>query len=219
MKLVKFDVGPANDSSDRSSPEPIRPANDSSDGSSPEPIRPVSLEPIRPVSPEPIRPLLGATALAKKPRRTRVSPQQRARRARKARNHIDVAALMNVEDRAKKEDEHDKLRRALADRGVVEGLLDLSTGADTKRVLVAEVFHDAPEKVLEYYLSESKVGIFRRRIIDDYDEEEDNSRHLVVYWQYYQGTQNKFVEVRTEGISDDRIIGCRRNEVAVVRRK
>ena len=73
--------------------------------------------------------------------------------------------------------------------------------------------------MLEYYLSESKVGIFRRTIIDDYDEEEDNSRHLVVYWQYYQGTQNKFVEVRTEGISDDKIIGCRRNEAAVIRRK
>jgi hypothetical protein len=50
-------------------------------------------------------------------------------------------------------------------RGAVEGIIDLSFGTDEKHLLLANIIHDEPAKVLVSLLSESNTGNFRRYTI------------------------------------------------------
>ena len=56
-----------------------------------------------------------------------------------------------------------KLRRNLLERGAVEGLLTNSTKEQQSTTQYAIVSHGPPLTVLNYILSDSKVGIFRRQ--------------------------------------------------------
>lgn len=58
------------------------------------------------------------------------------------------------------------LVKKIKDRGAVEGLVDLTTGDDkaSKFLQLACVVHETPDKVVDFFLSESKEGKFRRHI-------------------------------------------------------
>ena len=80
----------------------------------------------------------------------------------------------------------------LLSRGAVEGLLDDSTGDDTRKFLrLADLVHETPDKVVDFLLSESKEGKFRRHII--HEDDDDSCSRRILYWQHY-GSGNKFVE-------------------------
>ena len=87
--------------------------------------------------------------------------------------------------------EHLRLSKLLEARGSVEGLIDESTGVDVKLLGLAGVFHDEPSNILDYILSESFDGRFRRRSLFEHDQGE--GIHRLVYWQHYESGK-KFVE-------------------------
>jgi hypothetical protein len=88
--------------------------------------------------------------------------------------------------------EQGKLVKLLDDRGAVEGLIDNSTGADVKIMELADVFHDERDKIIDFLLTDCEQGKFRRKTLQEYDEE-GGVIHRLVYWQHY-GSGNKFVE-------------------------
>jgi hypothetical protein len=88
--------------------------------------------------------------------------------------------------------EHGKLVKLLEDRGAVEGLIDNSTGVDVKKLMFAGVFHDEPDKIISFLLSEAKSGKFRRTTLQEHTKED--GVHRLVYWQHFYGSGNIFVE-------------------------
>ena len=52
--------------------------------------------------------------------------------------------------------EHGKLVKLLEDRGAVKGLIDNSTGVEIKRLMLAGVLHDEPDKIISFLLSEAE---------------------------------------------------------------
>ena len=88
--------------------------------------------------------------------------------------------------------EQGKLVMHLEERGAVEGLIDNSTGVDVKVMELAGVFHDERDKIIDFLLTDCEQGKFRRKTLQEYDEEE-GVIHRLVYWQHY-GSGSKFVE-------------------------
>ncbi|GMI45485.1 hypothetical protein TrCOL_g3001, partial [Triparma columacea] len=88
------------------------------------------------------------------------------------------------------------LVKKIKDRGAVEGLVDLSTGDDkaSKFLQLACVVHETPDKVVDFFLSESKEGKFRRHIVhEEYNGEGDYDLRRISYWQHFNA-RAKFVE-------------------------
>jgi len=88
----------------------------------------------------------------------------------------------------------------LAERGVVLGLLDLSSGDDVKTIALGNVFHAEPQQVLKFFFEECKEGNLRRYILHDYENtsndgnSDDGDKGQILYWQHFQPGGFKFIE-------------------------
>ena len=93
-------------------------------------------------------------------------------------------AIIKASTRAHTDTEHYTLLAKLTLNGEENALWDISVG---KKILLAEVVHDKPSCVIDFFLEESTHGKFRRHIIHEFNGEE--KIHRLMYWQHYNGRE------------------------------
>ena len=67
-------------------------------------------------------------------------------------------------------------------KGGINSIIDKSVDLNM-RVLVSQVIHHEPQEVLNYILSETKGGLFKRTTISNYASG-DGNRHALSFWQH-----------------------------------
>ncbi|GMH65884.1 hypothetical protein TrRE_jg9 [Triparma retinervis] len=97
--------------------------------------------------------------------------------------------LYGIGNDEKNKKDHDELEKTLKERGAVHGMIEQSIGNDVKRIKLAGVIMETPEKVLDYFFNDTKeeeVTDFRRHFIDTFHSEGDDGKerlHVVTFVQ------------------------------------
>lgn len=108
----------------------------------------------------------------------------------------------NKTDKEKIDFEHDEVFETLVKQGAVEGLIDQSSDHRIQRCSFGEVIHDAPSNVVNFLLSDSKIGLWRRHTLLKFKLGKHQKKRLML-WQYYLGGGAVCVEVRVGKKEED----------------